>query len=77
MGKKWYEEIFDDEFINRTMLKEKDFKKLDSKINSQQPLPSTPLGRLLYPYHKEIKISLIVIGIILTISLVFLITILP
>ena len=77
MGKKWYEEIFDDEFINRTMLKEKDFKKLDSKIDSQQPLPTTALGRLLYPYKKELKISLIVIGIVLISSLVFLISILP
>ena len=77
MSKKWYEEIFDDEFINRSLIKEKHFKKIDSKNDYLKPLPTNPLARFLYSYQKEIKLSIIIIGSILTLTLVYLISILP
>ena len=77
MSKKWYEEIFDDEFINRSLIKEKHLKKLDPKNDYLKPLPNNPLARFLHPYQKEIKLSLIIIGGVLTLSLIYLISILP
>lgn len=70
--KNWYEDIFDDEFIKKSLKKDDDFKIIDLENYS-----SSPLLHFLVKNRKKLKIYFLIISISILLQIIYLISILP